>query len=387
MNEIKRIHRSAMELLDEAELAFRHGDAERATTLKASAFEEEVKAANMIAAYVESEPTRSVLHRSAASIALSLGKEGEAKKLLHSALAGKPPTPIRKELEAMLEDLSFRDHLQVSGLELTNEELQLTIAGEGIGLGLAPIDEVLSRIESARLLLTRTAERVLHRPYRAAGRQARRVDDLITPMLSVPRAASFAVSLKLGRMQQTTFAGLGRTEQVVDELLECLKLFADQNEQALKDKIPEPDYYRNFLALSTAISPDGQVVNLVGFTASRMGRQLEVAIRKDRTAGEQMLLNSPKTGSHMPKNRPLKEMEVSGLLRFADALKENPSIKLKSGAKTFNVFVPTGIDDIVRPLWGQWVTISGEGAGKNIELRSIRPSEPPTEMGAKINKI
>lgn len=379
MNDIKRTHRDAMNLLDEADIALRRGDLDSAQGLRRSALDSEIRAADMAAPLLELEPTRSILHRSAASIAIALGETARAKQLIYAALAGNPPSSVREELENMLEDISFRRHLQIKGVELTNEELQLSIAGEGIGFGVAPIDEVVTRIENAKLLLTRTAERILHRPYRSAGRQAREVQDLITPMIGTPRAASFAVSLKLGRLQQTAFAGLGRTEQIVDELMECLDLFADQNESALRRKIPESDYYRNFLALSTAISPDGRIVNLVGFATSRSDGAREVAIRKSRESGEEMLSHSARNDPRILKDRPLTPIEISGQLRFADALKENPAIKLKSGKKTFNVIVPTGIDDIVRPLWGQWVTIAGERAGRDIRLSRIRASDPPVE--------
>jgi hypothetical protein len=50
----------------------------------------------------QTEPTRSVLHRSAATLALDCGEYREAERLVATALAGNPPEPIANELRDVL---------------------------------------------------------------------------------------------------------------------------------------------------------------------------------------------------------------------------------------------------------------------------------------------
>jgi hypothetical protein len=89
-------HRKAMDLVEQADRRkrlgqFGNGDAERREALQLE----------MQAAYgcpADLEPTRSVLFRSAASIAKELGETDLVRQLVLRGLAGDPPPEIRTEL-------------------------------------------------------------------------------------------------------------------------------------------------------------------------------------------------------------------------------------------------------------------------------------------------
>lgn len=53
----------------------------------------------------QTEPTRSVLHRSVATLALDCGEYREAERLVAAALAGSPPEQIANELREVLDAL------------------------------------------------------------------------------------------------------------------------------------------------------------------------------------------------------------------------------------------------------------------------------------------
>lgn len=99
-----------------------------------------------VAAMLELEPTRSVLHRSAATMAMELGETTAAEKLLHRALAGSPPAGIDEDLRDLLEQVTFKRHLELRGIQLHDDEVQMAIAGNAVGLGIAPTEEFLSRV-------------------------------------------------------------------------------------------------------------------------------------------------------------------------------------------------------------------------------------------------
>jgi hypothetical protein len=107
MNQMHDLHHNAMRLVDEADRLRRAGNPQAAREHLRQAFEQERQAATASAADVNLEPTRSVLHRSAASLALECGALREAERLIAVALAGNPPEEIAEELRDLLEQVYF----------------------------------------------------------------------------------------------------------------------------------------------------------------------------------------------------------------------------------------------------------------------------------------
>lgn len=91
-----------MELVDQAVLARQDNDMARVAELALAAFDKERAAADLVADKLELEPTRSVLHRSAATLAVECGRLRDAERLIGRALAGNPPDDIADELRDLL---------------------------------------------------------------------------------------------------------------------------------------------------------------------------------------------------------------------------------------------------------------------------------------------
>ncbi|WP_238360991.1 hypothetical protein [Iningainema tapete] len=70
MSQIQEFHQQAMDLAQMAQVAKLRGNLAQAEQLSRQAFEKERLAAELLASNVEAEPTRSVLHRSAATLAI-----------------------------------------------------------------------------------------------------------------------------------------------------------------------------------------------------------------------------------------------------------------------------------------------------------------------------
>ena len=101
MSKVRELHRKAMSLLDEANVARMRGDSEQSRALWRLAFETEREAAELLTDGREKEPTRSILFRSAATLALDCGEYSEAERLSSVGLAGNPPEAIAQELRAV----------------------------------------------------------------------------------------------------------------------------------------------------------------------------------------------------------------------------------------------------------------------------------------------
>jgi hypothetical protein len=107
MNGIKELHHEAMKLADEADRLRKQGEQNAAQVTLRQAFDKERQAARQAASDIALEPTRSVLHRSAASLAVECGDFREAERLIAVALAGEPPDEIAEELRDLLEQIYF----------------------------------------------------------------------------------------------------------------------------------------------------------------------------------------------------------------------------------------------------------------------------------------
>ncbi|MEK7253814.1 MAG: hypothetical protein AAB316_03660 [Bacteroidota bacterium] len=106
MTERKLQHQQAMNLSQQAAAALSRGDEQLAEALFQQAFELEQKAALTFLYDFENEPTRSVMFRSAASLALQCGKWRAAEKLAAMGLSGNPPAEIADELRDLFEKVS-----------------------------------------------------------------------------------------------------------------------------------------------------------------------------------------------------------------------------------------------------------------------------------------
>ncbi len=102
MNDVSRLHDEAMRLAETAFAAKVRGDEAPVGSLLREALELERRAAELMTAGINSEPSRSVLFRSAATLALRCGDYDEAERLIAAGLAGQPPEEIARELHAVM---------------------------------------------------------------------------------------------------------------------------------------------------------------------------------------------------------------------------------------------------------------------------------------------
>ncbi len=107
MSRIKNLHHQAMRLADQASDLRRKGEEQEANARLHQAFEHERRAAELAAMDLALEPTRSVLHRSAATLAWQCGEYREAERLITTALSGTPPETIAEELRDLLLQVYF----------------------------------------------------------------------------------------------------------------------------------------------------------------------------------------------------------------------------------------------------------------------------------------
>ena len=337
-----------MRCAEQARLAGLAGHDVEASVLIRQSFELERDAAQLLLQSFDVEPTRSVLYRSAATLALECGEYVEARRLAHQGLAGNPPQEIFDEIHEILEEEEFQRHLSTRGVTLHPEEFQMSFVGPAITAGFALAVAVMSRLENFRSLILRTTERISGIPYRTRGRAQRHLEFFV----GAPRAGSFALSVHIGEPEQLGLPGMGKAEAVVQELFDCFDLFESHSRTSLRNRITDDAYYANFVALARKIGPDGNTVRWVGLTSVRGSEKRHVELKP--------IPRIPPVGPGRGIEKPTDEVTVQGVLRYADATRARETVRLLADDGALHqIRIPPGVDDVVKPYWLEEVVITG----------------------------
>ena len=371
MSALDKFHDEAMEVAFFADQERRRGNRERAAELFKQALDLELKALDEITEPVE--PTYSILHRSAGWLALDCNRPRLAEQLAGKALAGDPHPKIAEELRDLLEQINFRRHLELKGITLEENEIQLSLSGQSVGLGVMRQDEFFERVDNSSKVFRRIIEWRSNRPFKKRGRPGKDIEENSQLFVSIPRAASFAVTLKLGRPTDQLSPSRLSTD-VIDEFMDLMELVSQSRISEIKERIPDPAYFQDFVRLSQKIAPDGERIRQVGFTVLRGGK--ERFVRVTTPASEFPLM--PDTEDLRSVKNENEPVELRGVLCYADATSTgiNRIKVIDDRQETHIVEVPKGqVNDIVRPMWNSQVRIKGIRTGKRIILEEIWSDE------------
>ena len=98
MNSINQLHNRAMDLAENAFLAQQKGDTNAFLQLSKEAFSSEKAAAMLLLNQADSEPSRSILFKSAAFLAFDAQEYQECRDMITYTLLGKPDAIIKAEM-------------------------------------------------------------------------------------------------------------------------------------------------------------------------------------------------------------------------------------------------------------------------------------------------
>lgn len=104
MSDLNELHDQAMELADDADVARRRGKLDEANALYYQAYKLELE----VAQSVNVEPSRSVMYRSAAALALECNLLDEAQAMAQAGLTGETPLEIIDELQEIIAEVASR---------------------------------------------------------------------------------------------------------------------------------------------------------------------------------------------------------------------------------------------------------------------------------------
>jgi hypothetical protein len=356
MNTVIELHNQAMKLSQRAMVARHNGDKARAETLAREAFEYELQAAELIPNTKTSEPTRSILYCSAASLAYECQEWEAAKQLITKSLSGYPSERIKEELKTLSKRINFESYLQTQGGTTRDNELHLFMLGSAVTSGTIVYDEFINRLTPLTTLIDKTALRLRGIDYHKTGL----VPSAFIPALSIlHREGNFAITIKLVATEHNL--SMPKPQSVIDEILTGIELINDFNEEALKEFIKAPGYYQNFLALTHNLAPDGEKIDFVGLSSLRK------IVSLTRLSSE-IELCSTQVDFEVER----KPIKVEGILNYADSLKPEVIGLTTQEKSNYKIFLGEGLDDYVKLYFGRWVVVNGDFDGHFIYPKDLQ---------------
>ena len=109
---VAELHQTAMELYDLANKIDQDSGSDAAIETFREAMLHEAEAARRLAPRLEFEPTRSVVLRSAATMAFRCREYREAERLVNIALSGNPHPEVAHELRNLFDQINLARHLE-----------------------------------------------------------------------------------------------------------------------------------------------------------------------------------------------------------------------------------------------------------------------------------
>ncbi len=359
MSKVRELHNEAMRLANLALAARRETRMPAAETLAGQACLLESEAAGLIPEEESSEPTRSILYRSAASLAYQARDFVLARRLIGKGLSGYPPPVVERELKDLFEQVGFEADLQERLQFLEDQDLELTFKGKSVGSGIIQYDEFAKRMEALWSMVDRAAQRLLGAKYKRAGRRSKERQPF-SPVLSTARPGSYAVTLKLVISKGAQIPLFVTATDVIEDIVTGIELFNIGDDARLRQMLREPPYYVHFCSQAKVIAPDGERVSSVGFVTTR--RQVNFTRQRDEIPP----LSEPTDLKPEPG-----AIRLEGILDYAKSRDKEMIGLTATDGKRHKVLVQEGLDDLVRSYFGLPVIVSGTFDGHTILLTDV----------------
>ncbi len=366
MSTVRELHDTAMRLAQDALVARERGDHARAASLAGEAVPAEIEAAERVAKTPASEPTRSILYRSAASLAYQANDFALAQRLVFEGLSGWPSPHVEDELKQLYEQINLAYHLKVRDVVLDGSQIQMSLAGDEVGSGQIGYRAFQDRIHSLITMLDRTTRRFLGQAYQRGGKAPEKLKPFI-PLISTPRIGSFAVTIELAHRAKTTSSYFATGPSVIDEVVSGVQLVQSGDIDRLGSRINDESYFVNFLSLAQTLAPDGESVTMVGLTSPRQ----DVSFTREKSEVSVLLpLQVPVSA---PKAEPPRT--ITGVLDEASARGNGRIGFTTETGDQLTLQVREGMDDLVRTFFNRRVRISTSQQGSSRTIDNITELE------------
>jgi hypothetical protein len=268
-------HHAAMDALDEADAATRRGDDVRAKAATRRALVLEARAAANVPPRLE--PTRSVLYRSAASIAVELGETIEARRLASEGLRGEPPAEIKAEIFHVLDRIDDRSvaasneahvvqQLRIRNAPRSSRSLTIPIVAQIQSLWIAVLDELTDGMSQFIPVAAGVGSFIVKFQIQRDDRDYHQVTEAVRELANVaaivakPRAKNATSKDQLKRLEAVRrVVELLSALAEADAVLEVTTQLDDHDPIAFDIQAPTSQLLRDAQSVSATRVPSGDV--------------------------------------------------------------------------------------------------------------------------------
>lgn len=277
-------HNEAMDL---AEQAFKlvQSNPSLAEELFTKAYLIERSIADSIEPVPENEPSRSIFYKSAASLALNAQLYREAEITACLGLIGNGDDLELDELREIFEQANFERHLALKGVDLANNQFQLSFIGNEVGVGYIKSSELIDRLTIIEDIAKKEVEKKANRQFNSRGRPGK-VVQLYPLYFSAGMTGSYRIIIQIGttKYDSNIFGDKHEIEkEIILSIIKKVELINNNDLESLKEEYGAEDpYYDFFVASMKSFAPDGNKIKMIGFTTNLDGieRSTKLTIKK-----------------------------------------------------------------------------------------------------------
>ena len=345
-------HTDSEHLAAEAEVAARAGLNEEAKALYSRA------AAAETAAFGEVDPSkpRTLAITAVSAVALRYKAEeyAAAEQLAHKVLGtGALPQFAVMQLQALLQAIWSAEIRQRADVKFVGGEVLVAVRGGRVVTGGAPLDLVLSKVETVKSLFYRTTEFIQNLPYRLQGPATSAIQEACRPWLfhAAPSSYQFAVAIEDAAQGELFGPSMPSTEAITRTFLAILRAAALDPGNALPQMVPDPQYRSTFMRLTRNLAPTGKTFSQLQLKSAGDPEWLTL----DRDA-RQSISRSIRT--QFPKETKAEEVEdvLHGVLRGVHL--DQDWLELSLEGQHIKIYeIGDAVDDVVGPYVNKPVVV------------------------------
>lgn len=319
--------------------------------------------------------TWSITAVSAASLFFMANDFATAQRLAHTHLTDERLLPFAQDdLKDLLQTIWDEQAKEKEGTSLVAGDIQVTLRGNRIFRGAAPLGIVEGSLKRIVALFMRVAEHDMGLPYRFRGGPSRALNSEYQPWIlqATPGSFRFGVTLKGPEQLRLQLGDEHRPSpaQVVTRALEIVAASVNSPSGEFLQLISDSEYRRGFLTLARDLSPSGTHHQLLELHQSQTGRRVPLNSSSRRSLTESLRLLDAASN-----HRTEQAVALEGILRGVDLNNDWLRLDTEDGTETVSK-VGEPVDDIIGPMVNRSVVVTAfEMPNGDYRFLDIEPAE------------
>jgi hypothetical protein len=362
-------HQESERAAEEAHAALRRGNVAQAKLLFIEAARAESNALESVAS--DKPRTIGITAISTASLWYKAGELLTSEQTAYKALAiPNIPAFAILELRELLQVIWNESAQSEAGVKFIPGQVIVSVKGGEVVTGGAPLELILSKVQTVQSIFYRTAEFMKNMPLRKKGPPSHEIQQQFRPWLfqSVPGSYQFAVAIQKPTQPELFPTDDPEPEAVTEVFLSILRAIGDAPDQELKDVVPDAGYRETFLKMTRNLAPTGKSFSQMEIRGAGDRKPIMLSPESRKVISE--ILRPTKTS--VAKDG--LEITLSGVLRALDLDKDWLEITVDGKHRRVKGVGET-VDDIIGPMVNHRVTIRARPKGKGLEFIDIEQDE------------